>query len=795
MVPQSNSLSWITEWINRFFRPPSSALANPEEFAQEQFLFRVRYFILIKAAVAAFLAILYFSSLPGRWAGYATLVVLADGLVLVPYALLVRRRPVFSTGAVLVTSALAVSIADYCAGVQNGTSGVFYATLIVAGAVVLLKPRPIAAITLAIITVYLTTIGLEMTHVIPIYFVIPNPAAVIGFNALCCIAVAGVCGVAAHIYQQLVNSQTQRSLLTALLEGFEEISQKPDLPALLNRIAARAVQAIPAVERAVLLVQEGPFMVVRGTAGYGDSDPQGLGFSFEQVLKYASGPLWERTDMPELITQEVPPAIAEKLFRLPTSKTTLLFSLVSKERLRGLLAVTNTQRRDAFDANARQILALFAHQAVVAIENTQLVAEVQLRLQESLALQKIGQEIAGLLQMHDLIPAIYRQILQVMEATSFILAVRDYESDSLMLLSPIDESRVLPDMAIEPRGILGWIINHRQSLRWGNVQEELADHPEISFQMIGGDQVIPRSLLAVPLQVGNQVIGAISVQSPRLDAYNENDERFLTALANDVAIAVQNARLYDEVEHKAQELQQKQSELQGLVAAVSQRLQPPVEALAGFARLLRERSTGSHTEEEAGYLLRIERNSRWISQLVQDMLFLARLEQLNEEKEPIALTTLARGVTTHLELEQMGTAVTIQEEMPVLYADPVLMWIFCRNLLQNGHGLLQNVASPRIELGCETRPDEYRFYVHTNDGGLAPDRLERIFELFFPAGDPGVEGAGLAIARRIGQRYGGRVWAESSADKGTVFYTAFPRELGQNPEGASHEGSGENPGR
>jgi signal transduction histidine kinase len=446
---------------------------------------------------------------------------------------------------------------------------------------------------------------------------------------------------------------------------------------------------------------------------------------------------------------------------------TLLFPLQNRAGLRILLAVCNTRRPDAFDDETQRIVDLFAHQAAVAIENAQLLEASRARLQEEIALSRIGREIASLLQMPSLVPAIYQHIKQVMDATSFLIGVKSPHGEGLELISPIDVGQVYPDRTVPSRGVLGWVVANQHPLRFGDMQREIVAYPEIRIQPLHSTTFIPGSLLAVPLVVGNQVIGALSVQSPELNAYDEHDEQFLAALANHVAVAVQNARLYDQV-------QQKQAELQGLISAVSDRLQGPVEALAGFARLLRESPAAPLAPDQTDYLERIERNSRWIAQLTQDMLFLSRLGQVREEHEPIVLGTLVQGVATHLELERQGISVDIQDDMPTLSADPVLMWTLFRNLLQNACRLRQEGPAPQIEVGCLPQPEGCRLHVRGNGQALPQEQLEHAFDLFFPIGGPEGAGIGLAVAQRIAQHCGGRVWAESEPGQGTTFYLQLP---------------------
>lgn len=781
-------------WGRRWLRPKQLAgMTSEQRFEYAQFLSRVVRFVRIKAVINVLVVVLYLLVLPPDERLGPTLVAVCDGLLLIPFTLLVRRWPVASTYGVLSATAVAISAADLAAGHQTGTSGVLYAILIVAGAVLLIHTRGIAIVTGLITGIYVLTLTLEgLVKVLPVemHLTTAGLIRVMSLHAFSFLGLGALSRALAQLYRQLLYTRGQRGLLSALLEGFQEISGDLHLHTLLQRVAERAVSTIPAAGQAVLLVREADLLVVRGVGGYGDDAPL-LGWSLpverlrSHLGELSNGSTGRWTPLHRVVSSE---ELAPLDF-LPAGRRTAVLPLLVKGDLRGLLTVTNVDGSDGFSADTQRILHLFAHQAAIAMENARLFTESQSRLQEALTLHRIGREIASLLEMHDLVPVIYRHIQEAMEAPSLLIAVVDPRNGEIVILSPVDAGRTLPDMVASPEGILGWVIRHQQVVRWGEIEDDLTDHPEIRSRKRGFEEPTPRSLLAVPLLVADQVVGALSVQSPNPSAYGESDERLLSSLASYVAVAVQNARLYDEVQQNARALQQQQEELRGLIAAVSERLQRPVEALAGFASLLKDDAAEALKVEQEDFLTRIQRNSRWISDLIRDMLFLSRMDGVDEEREPVALTTLVRGVATHLELEQQGIAVHIQEAMPVLLVDSVLMWTCLRNLLQNAQRLLGDVGSPTLEVGCDLLTDSYRLYVAGNGAALPPDDLERVFEVFFPTDAYSAEepALGLAIARRIGRRYGGRVWAESQPDRGTVFWVLLPRELVVDSQEALHE--------
>jgi K+-sensing histidine kinase KdpD len=780
--PTRHRFPWRTGQLRQILRPVQpETLTSEEHFEYTQFLLRVRFFILIKAGFNILIVILYALVLRPELRTGPILIAVLDGLLILPFSFLVRRWPTLSTYILLSTTALSISAADAASGYQTSTSGILYALLIIGGAVVLIETRGIAILTTLVTSIYLATYALEIFGLIDVEMILSHRAVirVISLHTMAFISVGVLSNTLIHLYRQMVQTRIQHRLLTTLIEGFQEISGDLHLHTLLQRIVERAVATVPSADRAILFIQEDNRIAVRGAIGYGELSLLGLALPLEMAAPYL-----ERTT---IITENLLhlfnihfPEKARAYQALPPAQTAAVFPLKVKESSYGVLIVINTHAPDAFDQNTHRMMSLLAHQAAVAVENAQLYSESQSRLQEALALNRIGKEITGRLQMPDLILTIYSHIQDAIQAPSFFLATLDAYGDKIILHSPVDDGQILPDMTIHPRGVLGWVIQNRKPLRWGNVHEDVKRYPEIAPQILGPEEPSTRSLLSVPLIVEEQVIGALSAQSPKLHAYNERDEQFLSSLASYVAVAVQNAYLYDQVQQKAQELEQKQAELQNLVATVSQRMMGPVESLNGFTQLLQDCAKPRLTPEEKDYLERVGRNSRWVSQLIQDMLFLAQIDQIEEEVEPIALTTLVRGVSTNLGLSQQGIDLLAQENMPVIYADPVLIWSLFRNLLQNAKKLLRDTPSPTIEVGCETLTTNYRLYVRGNGETLPEESLERVFELFFPVGKFGAEesGMGLTIAHRILQRYHGHIWAEAQEGEGTTFSMLLPKELG-----------------
>ncbi len=753
-----------------------AAMTSEDRFEYAQFLQRVHYYIYIKAAFHLLLGILYLLVLSPDYRMRVVLVNLVDGLLLIPFFFALRRWPALSLHISIALTAIAISAADAISGYQTSTSGILYALLIFAGAVLFISPRETAIVTATVTLVFLLTYILEIVGIVPVEMTIygrPAQIRVIGFHALSFISIGVLSYTLFRLYRQLLSTRLERQILSTLLEVFQEISGELDMPTLLQRIVERVVSTIPAADRAILVVREDDRLALRAMAGYGDLDLRGLGIAITDL----SGDLW--TFHPERLLEVFQaryPEQAQALAALPPAPSIASAPLRVKGTLYGLLVVSSLHADRPLDANARRLLSLLAHQAATALENAHLFAQSRARLQEAEALNRIGREVTGRLEMERLVPEIHRHIQRATDAPFFALALVDPLTGEVLPIYPYGEGRLPADLT-PLQQILGEVLRSRRPLRRGDIP---LPHSPVRPPSPAEPEAVPTgSFLAVPLLVGQEVVGVIAVGSPRHNAYKEQDERFLSSLASYVAVAIQNARLYDEVQQQARELRRQQRELQEVIETVSRRMIGPVELLVGFAYLLQEEARDRLGETERDYLERIGRNSRWLARLTQDMIFLGRIGQAEEETAPIALSSLIRGVGNNLGLDREGLRFSVQEDMPVLYADPVLMWTLFQHLLEGAHQLLREAQDPAIEVGCEPLPTCYNLYIRGNGASLSPEARERIFDLFFPLGEADqAVGIGMTIAQRIAQYYHVPIRVEAD-DRGTTFSLLFPRGMGE----------------
>jgi PAS domain S-box-containing protein len=234
----------------------------------------------------------------------------------------------------------------------------------------------------------------------------------------------------------------------------------------------------------------------------------------------------------------------------------------------GVLDVQSAEP-DNFSQDDLFALQTVADQLAVAIENARLYEETRRRAARLAVINRIAEAVGATLQLDDLLEKVYLEVTPAFAADAFFVALYDEEENMLEFRLQVDRGVREPAAREAPgRGLTSRVINDRKSLRINNLPEERSRLPEPE---IWGSMELPASWLGAPMLIGEKLIGVICVQAYRPDAYSEEDELLLATIADQVAVAVENARLYETAEaelivrRKAEaELKESEEKLQGI---------------------------------------------------------------------------------------------------------------------------------------------------------------------------------------------------------------------------------------
>jgi GAF domain-containing protein len=298
-----------------------------------------------------------------------------------------------------------------------------------------------------------------------------------------------------------------------------------------------------------------------------------------------------------------------------------------------------------------------------------------------------------------------------------------------------------------------------------------------------------RSMLILPLMVKGQVVGSIgldAVGKPR--SFSTDEIELAQTIANQVAIAIENAQLYKEAMVRAEELRSAYEELKEFdrlkdefVSNVSHELRTPLTCVKGYVDLMLSDTLGAITEEQRAALQLVAERSDALLRLVNSML-LFQQPRLEPQVMPVSLQTVAEQAMKTAEATLTKAGLTMQADLPAdlppVLGDPNRLLEVFENLLSNA--IKFSPGGGRITVRLEDRNEFVQVAISDTGIGIPADELDKIFVRFYQVDSSttrrfGGVGLGLAIAKRIVEAHGGRIWAESELGKGSTFYFTIPK--------------------
>jgi signal transduction histidine kinase len=294
-----------------------------------------------------------------------------------------------------------------------------------------------------------------------------------------------------------------------------------------------------------------------------------------------------------------------------------------------------------------------------------------------------------------------------------------------------------------------------------------------------------RSLLAVPTSQGGRLIGGIVVGRKSVGGYAEREIDLLRTFANGSTIAIENARLFHEVERKNAALQLASQHKSEFLANMSHELRTPMNAILGFTALLLDGIYGPLEEKVRKPIDQINRNGKSLLLLINDVLDLSKIEagrmDLDLGEYSAAETLVAVTDTARPLAEGKGLALhtAIEGKIGPCYGDGKRMFQVLLNIVGNA---VKFTREGRVEVKAAAENGHVHYTVKDTGIGIPPEQLDKIFDEFGQGGtivtkEFGGTGLGLAIAKRFVTLHRGRIWAESTPAVGSTFHVLVPRQV------------------
>lgn len=299
-----------------------------------------------------------------------------------------------------------------------------------------------------------------------------------------------------------------------------------------------------------------------------------------------------------------------------------------------------------------------------------------------------------------------------------------------------------------------------------------------------------KSYIVVPMLARERVLGAITLVGEGTRKLDERDLAFAQELSRRASAALENALLYREVrelnvglerrvEERTSALTEANKELEAFSYTVSHDLRAPVRHISGFADLLRKHAGTALDDKAKHYLDTIKNAATQMGSLVDGLLAFSRLGRAEVTKRRVSLAEVVESLRQELEPDTRDRKIAWRTgTLPVVIADPTMLRVVVSNLLANAVKYTRGRDEAQIEIGAERGVHDDVVWVKDNGAGFKMEYAHKLFGVFQRLhADAEFEGTGigLASARRIVNKHGGRIWAEGQPGQGATFYFTLPR--------------------
>lgn len=430
------------------------------------------------------------------------------------------------------------------------------------------------------------------------------------------------------------------------------------------------------------------------------------------------------------------------------------------------------------------ILSMFYDQSQqIQLENEQkrLINELEIKNAESETLRESLASVVETFHFDEIIEKILDQIKRVIPYDT--ASVWRIEDKNQFLLA----GRNLPDLhttggdtflADESNSAMPIVQGKVPYILNNNVQEELKD-----FQIEPHTYI--HSWLAVPLKTHGKIIGIIALDGKQKNQFSKHHAELAVLFANQVAIALENSRLFNELQTELnirealiKELGEKNAELERFTYTVSHDLKSPLVTINGYLGYL-------ETDVKNNNLTRFQHDSQRIREavikmhrLLSELLELSRIGRIANPSEVIPFNEIIKSALEieHGNLTNSQTKVTVQDNLPNVFGDRQRLVEVLQNLINNAIKFMGEQKNPHIEIGISAVENNFaKFYVKDNGIGIEEKLQSKIFGLFDKL-NPETEGTGvgLAIVKRIIEVHNGSLTVSSEAGQGTTFFFTLP---------------------
>jgi len=529
-----------------------------------------------------------------------------------------------------------------------------------------------------------------------------------------------------------------------------------DLEDLLLAVATRTRELLDVDTTTVLLVDEDDPAMLAARAAVGIEEevehhvrvPIGRGFAGRVAA----------TRKPVVIPELEFADVVNPLLRARGLKSLAGVPLLAREQFLGVLHVGSLEPRH-FSADEVVLLQLAASRIAAAVANALLFQREREARRRVEQIQAVTDTALAQLDLEELLDQLLTRIRDILETDTAAVLLLDERTDELVARAAKGiEEEVEQGVRIPlGRGFAGRIAAERHPIVLPDV-----DHADVLNPILREKGI--KSLLGVPLELGDRVIGVVHVGTLTPREFVRRDIELLQLVAERVALAVEKARVYEEVV----ELDRMRL---NFVAVASHELRTPATAVYGFAATLRERYDQLDPETQAQMREVLYQQAERLRVLIEQLLDLSRLDAraIEIRPRPMTVRALVAAVVDSVAAGRHGDVELDIDEDFETEADPVALERILGNVVANAlrHG------RPPVRISARRAGDDVHVAVEDRGDGIPPELVSRMFDRFQRGGEGQGSGLGLAIAQSYAKAHGIEL-VYVAADEGARFELVLP---------------------
>jgi signal transduction histidine kinase len=455
----------------------------------------------------------------------------------------------------------------------------------------------------------------------------------------------------------------------------------------------------------------------------------------------------------------------------------------------GNIAVARVER-EPFTEQQIALVQTFADQAVIAVENVRLFEALEARTQELTrsvgelrALSEVGQAISSTLDLQSVLNTIVTRATQLAETDGGVIYEYDTGREIFVPRATTHLATDIVDTMLSTpvrrgEGATGRLAEVREPVQLSDIRSAQGESRVRDALVRAGY----RALLAVPLVREEQLLGGLTVIRKTTGAFAPETVELLQTFATQSSLAIQNARLFLEIEDKSRQLEAASRHKSEFLANMSHELRTPLNAIIGFSEVLSDRMFGELTAKQDEYLHDIYDSGQHLLSLINDILDLSKIEAGRMELEltdfdlPAAIDNALTLIRERAGRRGIALHQSVDPRLSQIRADERKVKQVLLNLLSNA--VKFTPEGGRIDVRARLADGSIEIAVTDTGIGITTEDQDTVFEEFRQVGtsDKKAEGTGLGLAlcRKFVELHGGRIRVESDPGHGSTFAFTLP---------------------